>query len=451
MVMFRQPRIGLERVPRLLLLMTTTTYRASAFLDAARRLAVPVVVGSERPQALEAGNPGGHLTLDFLAPEVSVQRIIEFANKHPISAVIAADDDGVILAAMAAAALGLPHNPVDAVAAARDKHRMREILAEAGLPSPRFVRFSIDDDPVDAAHRVGFPCVVKPLSLSASRGVIRADDSAQFVAAFRRVVAILRQQEMATPGATVAQEVIVESFIPGVEVALEGLLSRGTLRVLALFDKPDPLDGPFFEETIYVTPSRLPRLVQGAIAACTAKVIAALGLREGPVHAELRVNDRGPWPLEIAPRSIGGLCSRTLKFEGGISLEELILRHALGLEAESLERERRAAGVMMIPIPQAGILREVLGQEEAKHVPGVEDIRLTIPLGQEVVPLPEGSKYLGFIFARDGTPEGVETALREAHRRLMFVITPPSENSTQAERISKTVLRGDELRFLGER
>jgi biotin carboxylase len=419
---------------RVLLLMTTTTYRASAFLEAARCLDVPVVVGSERPQALSVTNPGGHLTLDFSAPEEAARTVVAFARDYPISAVVAADDDGVILAAMASAALGLPHNPVEAVAAARNKYRMRQVLAEADIPCPRFERFSIHHDPADVARRVSYPCVVKPLALSASRGVIRADDAAQFVAAFDRLVAILHRPEVATLAGRSAQEILVESFIPGVEVALEGLLTHGKLKVLALFDKPDPLDGPFFEETIYVTPSRFPRAVQEAITARTANVATALGLWQGPVHAELRVNDRGTWMLEIAPRSIGGLCSRTLRFDSGMSLEELILRHALGLDVEVIEREQRAAGVMMIPIPQAGTLRQVLGQEEAKRVPGVEDLRLTIPIGQEVVPVPEGSKYLGFIFARGETPEAVEVALRQAHRRLTFIITPADETPRQAER-----------------
>jgi biotin carboxylase len=418
---------------RVLLLMTTTTYRASAFLEAARRLHVPVVVGSERPQALAVANPGGHLTLDFSAPEEAARTVVAFARGYSISAVVAADDDGVILAAMASAALGLPHNPVEAVATARNKYRMRQVLAEAGIACPRFERFSIHHDPADMARRESYPCVVKPLALSASRGVIRADDAAQFVAAFHRLVAILRRPEVAILAGRSAQEILVESFIPGAEVALEGLLTQGKLKVLALFDKPDPLDGPFFEETIYVTPSRLPLAIQEAIAACTANVAAALGLRQGPVHAELRVNDQGSWMLEIAPRSIGGLCSRTLRFDSGISLEELILRHALGLDVEACEREQQAVGVMMIPIPQAGTLRQVLGQEEAKRVPGIEDLRLTIPLGQEVVPVPEGSKYLGFIFARDETPDAVEVALREAHRRLTFIITPVDEPPGQAE------------------
>jgi biotin carboxylase len=418
---------------RLLLLMTTTTYRAGAFLEAAGRLDVPVVVGSDREQALAAANPGGHLTLNFLAPKEAMAVVVEFAKQYAIGGVVAADDDGAIVAAVAAAGLGLRHNTVEAVAAARNKYRMREVLAAAQVPSPDFTSFSIDDDPVKIAALVNFPCVIKPLFLSASRGVIRADDPAQFVSGFDWVVAILRQPEVAAQGGVLAQQVLVESFIPGIEVALEGLLLDGELRVLALFDKPDPLEGPFFEETIYVTPSRLSSPVQQSIVACTQKAVTALGLQHGPVHAELRVNDQGSWILEIAPRSIGGLCSRALRFGEDISLEELILRDTMGLEVASLEREQRAAGVMMIPIPQAGILREVRGQDEAQCVPGIEEVRITIPVGQKVVPLPEGTRYLGFIFARDETPDRVEAALREAHSRLTFLITPFSGSPGEGE------------------
>jgi biotin carboxylase len=434
---------------RLLLLMTTTSYRAHAFLEAAARLGIPVVVGSDRPQALAAVNPAGHLTLDFAAPEAASHAIVEFAKTYPIGGIVAADDDGVILAAMAAAALGLPHNPVAAAAAARNKYRMRQILAEAGIRSPRFWRFPIDQNPAEMARQVEYPCVVKPLALSASRGVIRADEPTQFVAACQRLVAILHRPEVADSSRRSAQDILVERFIPGAEVALEGLLTDGTLRVLALFDKPDPLDGPFFEETIYVTPSRLPATVQEEIAAYTADVAAALGLRHGPVHAELRLNEQGPWLLEMAPRSIGGLCSRTLRFGAGLSLEELLLRRALGLSVDAYARERIAAGVMMIPIPQAGILREVNGLAEARQVSAVDDIKLTIPIGQEVVPLPEGSRYLGFIFARDQTAAGVESALREAHRRLTFVITPAAAPPGQVEFQALVASGTDRLSLLG--
>ncbi len=430
---------------RLLLLMTTTTYRANAFLEAARRLDVPVVVGSDRRQVLAGGNPGGHLTLDFLAPVEATRTITEFAREYPIRAVVAADDDGVVLAAMAAEALGLSNNSVEAASAARNKLRMREILADAGIPSPRFWRVSSAEDAKAVARRVAFPCVIKPLFLSASRGVIRVDDPNQFRTAFDRIAAILWQPAVRAQGGPLAEQMLIEDFIPGVEVALEGLLTNGQLRVLALFDKPDPLDGPFFEETIYVTPSRLPAGVQEKIAARTAEAVGALGLWGGPVHAELRVNDQGIWIVEIAPRSIGGLCSRTLRFGGGISLEELILRDAMGLEVDSYDRECRAAGVMMIPIPRAGILREVRGRNAAKAVSGIEEIRLTIPVGQELVPLPEGTRYLGFIFARDETPERVEASLREAHRHLTFVITPLGDGHHEAATISGPEVQIEEM------
>jgi biotin carboxylase len=292
------------------------------------------------------------------------------------------------------------------------------------VPTPAYTRFTVTDDPAAAAGRVAYPCVLKPTVLAASRGVIRADTPAEFVAAFGRIRAILATPEVAALGEGAA-EILVEGFVPGPEVALEGLLQSGALRVLALFDKPDPLDGPFFEETIYVTPSRLPAAVQAAIAETSARAAAALGLREGPIHAELRVNEAGVWLIELAARSIGGLCSRTLRFGTGMSLEEIILRHALGLDIATLERERPAAGVMMIPIPRPGVLGEVRGQEAAEAVPGIEAVAITAHRGQELVPLPEGSRYLGFIFARGDRPEQVEAALREAHRRLEFEIVPP--------------------------
>ena len=408
---------------RVLLLLPTRTYRAHDFMAAARRLGLEVVVGSERRQAFASLFPGGHLRLDFLKPCQAVRAIETFAQSYPLDAVVAVDDDGTLLAAAAAKALGLPHNPVTAVAATRNKHRLRRKVA-AGLPSPRFERLSVVDDPVRAAPRMPFPCVLKPLHLAASRGVIRADDTEQFVVAFERLAAILRAPDVIQRGGRLARHVLVEAFIPGTEVALEGLLVGGELTVLAVFDKPDPLDGPFFEETLYVTPSRLPAVVQADIAAQTAKAAAAIGLREGPVHAEWRVNEHGAWLIDIAARSIGGLCSRVLQFGMGVALEELILMHASGVDVAAYKRESAAAGVMMLPIPRRGVLRAVDGQEAARCVPGIVGLTITIALGQEVVPLPEGVQYLGFLFARGDTPEEVETSLRDGHQCLSFTIEP---------------------------
>jgi biotin carboxylase len=409
---------------RLLLLVPTTTYRTEDFVQAAARLDVDLVVASERPNVFSERLPDNLLTLDFNDPREAAREVAALARPNPFSAVVPVDDRTTVVGAAIAQALGLRSNPVAAVSATRNKYEMRLALTKAGMPRPPYVLFTLADDPALAAQRVPYPCVLKPTILAASRGVIRADTEGEFVAAFRRIEAILKAADVAAVGAG-SDQILVEGFIPGKEAALEGLLVKGGLHVLALFDKPDPLDGPFFEETIYVTPSRLPADTQTAIADLTAWAARALGLREGPVHAELRVNETGPWIIELAARSIGGLCSRTLRFGTGLTLEELILRHALGIEIESLERERLPAGVMMIPIPRGGVLEEVRGLPAAKAVPGIEEVTITIHLGQEVVPLPEGSRYLGFIFARAETPTQVEAALRQAHQRLAFEIAPP--------------------------
>ena len=406
---------------RLLLLLPTRTYRTEDFIDAARTLGVDLVCASEKPSTLEALAPDSLLTLDFVDAADAAARVAEWSAGRPLAAVVGVDDVTAAAAAAIAERLGLRASAPAAVAAARDKFQMRQCLAAAGLPVPRFRRIALGENPVLAARGVAFPCVLKPLTLSASRGVIRANTTEQFVVAFKRIAALLARDDVAVTG-DAARYLLAEEYVPGLEVALEGLLIGGTLHVLALFDKPDPLEGPFFEETIYVTPSRLPERVQRAIRATTAAACAALGLTEGPVHAELRVNDDGPWVLEVAARSIGGLCSRTLRFGTGMTLEEIILRHALGWTIDTLERERPAAGVMMIPIPKAGVLNNVQGLREAKATRLVEDVVISAHVGQEVVPLPEGWQYLGFIFARGDAPADVEDALRIAHSRLRFGI-----------------------------
>jgi biotin carboxylase len=415
-----------------MLLLPTTTYRARDFIEAGSRLGIETVVGSDRRQALEEVAPGTSLTLDLAHPETAASVIARFAAGRPLRAVVPTDDATAVVAALASRRLGLPHNPPEAARAARHKDRLRACLQAAGVRTPRhrLVPFDADPaaaareqaDPTTAAGRWGYPCVLKPTFLSASRGVIRADDPAGFVAAFGRILALVSLGEVAEKGRDAARALLVEEFVPGVEVAVEGLLSGGRLKILAIFDKPDPLDGPFFEETIYVTPSRHADRTQTEILATTAAAARALGLTEGPVHAELRVNDAGPCLIEMAARSIGGLCSRTLRFGTGLSLEEVILMHALGQDVEAIDRERQPAGVMMIPIPGAGVLRRAAGLEEARRVPGIVEVTISIAPGSPIVPLPEGSSYLGFLFARGATPAEVERSLRSAHRRLEFEI-----------------------------
>ncbi|HEY1390085.1 MAG TPA: ATP-grasp domain-containing protein [Ktedonobacterales bacterium] len=404
---------------RLLLLMTPATYRAGAYFDAAQHLDTEVVRGLDLPKAL-AEEWGVQLALDFADIESSVATLKEAHARQPFDAIVPVDDSATILAARANAALGLPWNPPEAAEAARDKGVMRRMMAAAGVPSPVFRRFPLTTDPHEIARQATYPCVVKPLRLSGSRGVIRANSPDELVAAVARLERILLDDGNARE----TTDILVEDFIPGVEVALDGLLREDGLHVLAIFDKPDPLDGPFFEETIYTTPSRLSAETQAAIADCAGRAAAAIGLRDGPIHAELRVNEGGPWMVEIAGRSIGGLCSTILEFGAGMCLEELLLRHALRMELPSLERVGGGAGVMMIPIPKGGVLRAFHGVEEAEAVPNVTGIEISIRPHTVVTPLPEGSSYLGFIFARAESPAAAEEALRAAHGKLRFEIAP---------------------------
>jgi biotin carboxylase len=400
-------------VPRVLLLLPTATYRAEDFLAAADAVGAEVVVASERRQALGSAMGDRALRVDLRRPERAAAAVVELAERVRLDAVVAVDDGGVATAALASERLGLPHNPPAAVAATRDKAAMRRAFDAAGIPQPGFRVLLPGDDPGTA----DFPAVLKPVALSASRGVIRADDPVAARAADARIRTIL-----ADAGEDPGGPILAETYEPGTEVAVEALLRAGALEVLAVFDKPDPLEGPYFEETIYVTPSRLPDEAQRRVGEAVAAAATALGLREGPVHAELRVAGDRIRVLELAARSIGGLCSRSLRFGAGISLEEVILRHALGLPLGDHDRERVASGVMMLPIRRAGTLREVRGLAAARAVPGVSDVRITIAPGHPVVPLPEGDRYLGFAFARGQTPAQVEAALRAADAALDVVL-----------------------------
>ena len=389
--------------------MPTATYRATNFVAAARAIGVELVIASD-----EAPPLGGDDTRSIAVPlddtEAAAAAIVELDARRGIDAIVALDDQGIMVAASAAERLGLPHHGVDAVARTRDKEAMREALRRAEVPQPRFVAF---DDAEQLPTDLPYPWVVKPVGRSASQGVIRADDADQARDAATWAL------EIAGGGRLLAEE-----FVPGDEVAVEGLLQAGDLTVLAVFDKPDPLDGPYFEETIYVTPSRQPNAVLDSVARATADACTAIGLTEGPIHAELRVHAGRVSVIEVAARSIGGLCARSLRFGAGISLEEVILRHALGMDVASLEREAGASGVMMLPIPRAGRLDGVDGRDAARAVPGVVGLEITIPPGRMVQPLPEGDRYLGFVFARAETPAAVEAALRAAHAALDIQISP---------------------------
>lgn len=405
----------------ILLLLPTTTYKAQGYMDAAGRLGLDVVVGTDRARASALAAPGTTITIDPGHPERSIEAVRAAASERPFDAIVGVDDETTVLAALASHAVGLPHNPVEAVRATRNKFETRRLLSGAGRPGPRFSLIALDADPVAAADRVDYPCVLKPLGLSTGRGVIRADAPRQFVEAFRRIGQILRDPEIGRLKGT-TDHLLVEDYLAGEEFALEGLLDSGRLRVLALFDKPDPMDGPTFEETLLVTPSRQSPEVQRAIVEETSRGCEVLGLRDGPIHAELRLTGGAPWLIEMGARTIGGLCSSVLRFGGGVTLEEIVLRHALGMDLTGTEREAQAVGVMMLPIPRAGILNDVRGIDEARRVADVEGVTISLHRGAEVVPLPEGHSYLGFVFARADTPDRVEAALRKAHGCLEFEI-----------------------------
>lgn len=409
---------------RILLLVSRTSYRAHAFVAAARRLDVEITVGSNHSSTLADLAPEATITLGAGDVARAVTTIQRFAQDHPLAAVVAAEDDFAPVAAEASKALGLRYHGTEAVRRARNKALMRRLLAEAGERSPWFHVAPVDEEPTEFAAEAHYPCVLKPLALSASRGVIRADTPEEFSLAWTRILGILARQDASRRSGPARSEILIEEYLPGREVAVEGIVVDGALNALAIMDKPDPLEGPFFEETILVTPSRLPKAVQSQVIGTVQRAVTILGLNDGPIHAELRVEGAEAWLLEIAPRSIGGRCSTILRFEPEATLEDLILRHALGMPIENYTRADGATGVMMLPIPRPGVLREVSGTEAALAVPGVEDLEITIPVGQTVETLPEGNRYLGFLFASGETPEGVEASIREAHACLEVTIEP---------------------------
>jgi len=392
----------------LLLFAATTGYQIREFADAARRVGAEVTLATDRCHILE--DPWGDRAVPVKFDRVGESLAVLRESGLKVDGVAAVGDRPAVLAAAAAEMFGVPFHPHAAALACHDKHLARTLLKASGMRVPSFFRVHTGDDASAAAARAPYPCVLKPLGLSASRGVIRANDEPEFVAAWRRI---------ARMGET---ELQVETYVPGREFAVEGVVTRGELQVVAIFDKPDPLEGPYFEETLYVTPSREPEPVQRALVEATAQAVRALGLSHGPVHAELRYNDEGAWILEVHARPIGGLCARAVRLADGIPLEEMVLVHALGGQVRMACQDGEASGVMMIPIPKGGVYQSVEGIERARAVPGIVDVVITATEGQHLVPLPEGATYLGFLFARGESPEAVEVALRRSHGELRFHI-----------------------------
>ena len=414
-------------MPRILVLSTTTGYQLRSFGESAARAGIELMFGTDRCHHLDDPWRDAAVPVRFHEEDASVAAVVAAAGERPLDGVLALGDRPVVLAARIASALGLRGNPPEAAAASANKTLARQRFAAAGLPVPWFVELppATPDDP-----RIHYPCVIKPIGLSGSRGVIRADNRAQLDSAIAQVRGLLARKDVRAARTGLDDRLLVEGFIEGREFAVEGVLTAGSMRALAIFDKPDPLDGPYFEETIYVTPSALPAEAQAAVLDQIRRAAAALGLVDGPVHAECRIGRGGVFVLEVAARPIGGLCARVLQFEsagGGpkIPLEELLLRHAAGQDISSYDREAQAAAVMMIPIPKRGILKRVEGLEAAAGVSWIEEVRITAKQDQLLERLPDAGSYLGFIFARGAHPGDLVAALKDAHARLRFHIDTP--------------------------
>ena len=416
-------------MPRLLIFTAKLGYQTRSFDEAARKLGVDLIFVTDRCHKLD--DPWGDRAIPahFETPDAAAYAVLEAMRGQDVDGILALGDRPAVAASYVARGRCILYNHPASVEACRSKLRMREVFREAGLRVPWFRAISHTPTPEPALLGISYPCVAKPLSLSASQGVVRANSREEFIAASTRIRRLLESPEIRATREPNLDQFLVEGYIPGREVAVEGLLTDGELRILAIFDKPDPLEGPYFEETIYVTPSRLADAQQREIERCAVDAVRALGLSQGPVHAEFRVNDDGVWPLEVAPRPIGGLCARALRFAPNVAsqtigLEELLLRHALGLPGSDWPREQSASGVMMIPVPKSGILEKIEGEDAARNTPGISALEITARLHDYIAAWPEGSSYLGFLFATGNSAEEVEEAIRAAHAKLHFDLAP---------------------------
>jgi len=422
---------------RVLLFATKLGYQTRSFNAAAEKLGVELAFVTDRCGRMDDPWNDHALSAQFESPETAARAVLEAQRGLRVDGILALGDRPGPAAAYVARGLGLLHNHPASVEACRNKLRTREVFREAGNPVPWFRGVSLNTVPEPALLGIKYPCVLKPLSLSASQGVVRANNREEFTVGAARLKKLLESPEIRATREPHLDQMLVEGYLPGREVAVEALVTEGTLRILAIFDKPDPLEGPYFEETIYVTPSRLPDSGQRAIESALRSAVRALGLTHGPVHAEFRLNEQGVWPIEVAPRPIGGLCARGLRFflaaaEEEIGLEELLLRHTLGLPGGDAVREAVASGVMMIPVPRSGVLENIEGEELARQFPGITSLEITARVHDYIAAWPEGSSYLGFLFARGDASAEVEAALRAAHAQLKFTLTPrlPVEHPT---------------------
>ena len=405
-----------------ILIIPSASYRTSAFINAIEKLDLKVLVISDKSQVFSGKYPNNLLITNFHHWKDRLDEISEWSELNGLKAVIGVDEESIVLAANLSNYLKVEHNTVESVLLTKDKYLMRIELKKAGVNSPWFKRFLIHDFPNENINEISFPCVIKPTFLSASRGVIRVNTIKELVNGIKTINELLSLEEIRERGGEKSDWILVEEYIPGKEVAIEGIVSKGKLKILTVFDKPEPLEGPTFEETIIVTPSALSEKNQLSLFETAQNAVKALGIVKGPVHVEVRINSSGNYILECASRSIGGLCSKVLEFQGGMSLEELILRSYLGRNVEKSKLTGSARGVMMMPTEKMGILKEMRGVEDALNVKGVTDLQITVKPGEKLEPLPKGDRYLGFIFAEDKDQELVIKALKNAWSKIAVVL-----------------------------
>jgi hypothetical protein len=405
-------------MPRLLLIAPEASYHTASFQAAGKRLGIEVILASEGHFPIVSSQSVG-LRVDFSRLSRSLRIIEATYRKTPFDGVIGTDDASLELAAIVAAAFGLPANSPLSAKVSRRKDNSRVAQREAGLVTPWFtVVTSNQQGGYVVPAEVNYPCVAKPVTLSASRGVIRVDNEQQLVAALSRIFGIIESSGPEHP-----RVVLIESYIPGSEYVVEGLLSGGNWQTIIIFGKPNPLEGPFFEETIYIAPPDLEIGVKRNMIEVVRRACAVYGLEHGPIHAECRVNEAGVWLIELTPRTIGGKCSRLFELGTSVALEDIVILNSLGRQV-SISPPTEFIGVMMIPVPGPGIVRRIEGINAASSVEHIEAIEIDVKPGQQLVPWPEGSSYPGFIFARGSRSQLVLNALNKAHKTLRFVLAP---------------------------
>ena len=407
--------------PSVILIIPSASYRTSPFMDAVSKLELKVLVLTDKSQVFSEDYPDNVIIMNFESWLVHIDNIREWSVKHDLKAVLGVDEESIVLAARLSEVLGLVHNSLESVKLTKDKFLMRNALKDAGLKSPWFKRFSVHQAPQELVNEISFPSILKPTFLSASQGVVLANNIEEFKRAFEMLSKLLARAEVKKRGGEQANWILVEEFLPGKEVSLEGIVSNGKLKELAIFDKPETLDGPTFPETILITPTLLDKNLQVSLFETAQTALEALGIIRGPVHIEFRINENGIFILECAARSIGGLCTKVLEFKGGMSLEELILRSALGRNIAKANFSGTAKGVLMMPINNKGILREVRGTEAALAVNGITGLQTTIKSGGILEPLPEGGRYLGFIFAEGKDQNSVLKNLKKAWAKIEII------------------------------